>query len=108
MAALVTEATLVLQDLPVTSENMMITATTAKNFAVFEEVSKMLLEKCSNFLATQLKTPDDVYSFLQKTHLNFPEVDKGILLEMMRASAKCDNCEYRMHMQCSGLRWHTF
>ena len=39
MAALVTETTLVLQNLPVTSENIMIAATTAKNYAVFEEVS---------------------------------------------------------------------
>merc|ERR1712030_122694 len=44
---LVKEIKLILQSLPVTAENMMFTATTAKNFAVFEKVSKMLLEKCS-------------------------------------------------------------
>ena len=49
MAALATETTLVLQNLPITSENMMITATTAKNYAVFEEVSKTLRKKCLIF-----------------------------------------------------------
>ena len=94
--ALVEEITLILQNLPITSENMMITATTAKNFAVFEGVSKMLREKCDNFLTATLKTRDDVYSFLHKTHLNFPEGDKDFLLEMMRANAKCDNCRMVM------------
>ena len=45
MAALVTEITLVLQNLPVTSKNMRITATTAKNYATFEETSKTLHKK---------------------------------------------------------------
>ena len=40
--ALVEEITLILQNLPITSENMMITATTAKKFAVFEGVFKMV------------------------------------------------------------------
>ena len=71
MAALVTEATLVLQDLPVTSENMMITATTAKNYAVFEEVSKTLRKKCLSFLNAELMNSHDVYPFLDKTRLNY-------------------------------------
>ena len=52
---LVKEIKLILQSLPITAENMMFTATTAKNFAVFEKVSKMLLEKCSKFLIDKLK-----------------------------------------------------
>ena len=77
MAALVTEATLVLQDLPVTSENMMITATTAKNYAVFEEVSKTLRKKCLSFLNAELMNSHDVYPFLDKTRLNYPLPNEG-------------------------------
>ena len=71
MAALVTEATLVLQDLPVTSENMMITATTAKNYAVFEEVSKTLRKKCLSFLNAELKNSHDNYPILDNTRLKY-------------------------------------
>ena len=77
MAALVTEITLVLQNLPVTSENMMITATTAKNYAVFEEVSKTLRKKCLSFLNAELKNSHDVYPFLDKTRLNYSLSNQG-------------------------------
>lgn len=90
--ALVNEITLALQNLPITSENMMITAATAKNFGVFEKVSTMLLEKCGKYLNTKLKTPDEVYSFLYKTHNKFPELDKNVLFDVMGSNAKCTNC----------------
>ena len=67
MAALVTETTLVLQNLPITSENMMITATTAKNYAVFEEVSKTLRKKCLSFLNAELKNYHDIYPLIDMT-----------------------------------------
>ena len=53
-----------LESLPITSENMMFTATVAKDFAVFEKVSKMLLDKCSEYCTTKLRTSDDVFNFL--------------------------------------------
>merc|ERR1719511_31784 len=92
--ALVEEITLILRKLPITSENMMFTVTTAKNFAHFEEVSKMLLEKCNYFLTTKLKTSGDVLCWIQDTRINFPGVDKDVLFDMLSATAnaKCGNC----------------
>ena len=62
-----------LESLPITSENMMFTATVAKDFAVFEKVSEMLLGKCSEFCTTKLKTFDDVLNILMDTQNNFPD-----------------------------------
>ena len=88
-----TEVFSVLQSLPITSENMMFTATVAKNYAVFEDVSKMLLSNCAKFCETKLKTADDVFTFLNQTQINFPDCDNQMLLEVMRANAKCPNCK---------------
>ena len=89
MAALVRS---VLGSLPITSENMIFTATVAKNFEVFENVSKMLLAKCGQFCTSKLKTSDDVFTFLKDTQEHFPEHDSELLLEVMRGAAKCRNC----------------
>ena len=82
----------ILESLPITSENMIFTATVAKNYAVFENVSKMLLAKCGQFCTSKLKTSDDVFTFLRDTQDNFPEYDRELLLEVMRGAAKCRNC----------------
>jgi len=82
----------ILESHPITSENMIFTATVAKNFAVFENVSKMLLAKCGQFCTSKLKTSDDVFTFLKDTQDNFPEHDTGLLLEVLRCAAKCRNC----------------
>jgi len=82
----------ILESLPITSENMIFTATVAKDFAVFENVSKMLLAKCGQFCTSKLKTSDDVFTFLKDTQDNFPEHDRELLLEVMRGAAKCRNC----------------
>ena len=82
----------ILESLPITSENMIFTATVAKNFAVFESVSKMLLAKCGQFCTSTLKTSDDVFTFLKDTQDNYPEHDRELLLEVMRGAAKCRNC----------------
>ena len=87
--ALKEEITLILRNLPITSENVMETAITAKNFAVFGEVSKMLLEKCNDFLTTNLKTSADVFSWIHKTRINSPEADNGVLLDIMSANTGC-------------------
>ena len=84
-----------LESLPITSENMMFTATVAKDFAVFEKVSEMLLDKCSEFCTTKLKTSDDVFNFLKDTQDNYPGHDKDLLLDLMRRAAKCRNCLQR-------------
>ena len=89
MAALVRS---VLESLPITSENMIFTATVAKNFEVFENVSKMLLAKCGQFCTSKLKTSDDVFTFLKDTQEHFPEHDSELLLEVMIGAAKCRNC----------------
>ena len=70
----------------------MFTATVAKDFAVFENVSEILLGKCSEYCTTKLKTSDDVFNFLKDTQDNFPEHDRDLLLEVMRGAAKCRNC----------------
>ena len=82
----------ILESLPITSENMIFTATVAKDFAVFENVSKMLLAKCGQFCTSKLKTADDVFTFLKDTQDNFPEHDRELLLEVMRGAARCRNC----------------
>ena len=84
-----------LESLPITSENMMFTATVAKDFAVFENVSEMLLGKCSEYCTTKLKTSDDVFNFLKDTQDNYPGHDKDLLLDLMRRAAKCRNCLQR-------------
>merc|ERR1719209_1498963 len=71
---------------------MIFTASVAKNFAVFENVSKMLLAKCGQFCTSTLKTSDDLCTFLKETQDNFPEHDRDLLLEVMRGAAKCRNC----------------
>ena len=45
-----------LQKLNITSQNMMFTAATAKNSAVFDDISKILIGKCKKFLTKQLKS----------------------------------------------------
>ena len=77
MAALVTETTLILQNLPVTSENMMITATTAKNYATFEETSKTLRKKRLKMLNAVLKNSHDIHPFLNKTRLKYSLPNQG-------------------------------
>ena len=78
-----TEVFSVLQSLPITSENMIFTATVTKNYAVFEDVSEMLLINCAKFCETKLKTVDDVFSFLNQTQVNFPDCDNQMLLEVL-------------------------
>ena len=86
----VTEA---LKKLTISPNNLMFTATTAKNYVVFEEVSKMLMEKCGDFLRTRMSTPDDVFNFLLASHSNFPDGKTELLIELLRANGKCSNCK---------------
>ena len=89
------EVTEALQKLTVTSQNMMFTATTAKNYAIFEDVSNMLIQKCGRFLETKMKTPEDVFNFLLTSHTTFPDGKTELLMELLRANGKCSNCKSR-------------
>ena len=84
-----------LQKLTVTSQNLMFTATTAKNYAIFEDVSNMLIRKCGDFLQTKMPTPEDVFNFLLTSHTTFPDGKTELLMELLRANGKCFNCKSR-------------
>jgi len=72
-----------LRDLPVTEENLLFIATTAKNYAFFEDVSKILTSKCKAFLSSRLNTANDVYSLIAKTKQSFLEADMEFLCELL-------------------------
>ena len=72
-----------LTDLPVTEENLLLIATTAKNYAFFEDVSKILTSKCKAFLSSKLSSANDVYSLIVKTRQCFPEADLNVLCELL-------------------------
>ena len=73
-----------LENLPVTEENLIFTATTAKNYSVFEDVSKMLTAKCQAFLRLKLKSAEDVFSMMVKTKESFPGADMDVLCDLLR------------------------
>ena len=73
-----------LKDMSVTEENFIYTATTAKHYTAFEDVSKMLTSKCQLFLKQSLRSAEDVYSFIVKTRTEFPEFDMEILFDLLK------------------------
>ena len=73
-----------LQNLSVTEENLIFTATTAKNYSVFEDVSSLLTDKCIHFLTTSLTSARDVFSLIVKTREAFPDADMDILYVMLK------------------------
>ena len=72
-----------LKDLPVTEDNLLFIATTAKNYAFFEDVSKILTSKCKAFLSSRLNTANDVFSLIAKTKQSFLDADMGFLCELL-------------------------
>ena len=72
-----------LKDLPVTEDNLLFIATTAKNYAFFEDVSKILTSKCKAFLSSRLNTANDVFSLIAKTKQSLPDADMGFLCELL-------------------------
>ena len=79
-----TKAKSALEDISVTEENFIYTATTAKYYAAFEDVSKTLTSKCQLFLKQSLRSAEDVYSFIVKTRTEFPEFDMEILFDLLK------------------------
>ena len=84
-----------LEKLTVTSQNLMFTATTAKNYAIFEDVSNMLIRKCGDFLKTKMTSSQDVFNFLLTSHATFPDGKTELLMELLRANGTCSNCKSR-------------
>ena len=77
-------ATSALENLPVTKENLIFTAMTAKNYSVFDKVSKMLTTKCQAFLSSKLKTAEDVFSMIVRTKESFPGADMDVLYDLLK------------------------
>ena len=87
----------VLSALPITSENLLVAAATAKQWYVFSNLSEMLLEKCATFLAEKMKTAEDVFKLMLLSKETFPDADPDLLQELLRMNAEkpktCSNCK---------------
>ena len=87
----------VLTALPISSENLLFAAGTAKRWYVFPNVSEMLLEKCATFLAEKMKTAEDVFKLMLLTKESYPDADPDLLQELLRMNAEkpksCSNCK---------------
>ena len=95
-----------LKDLPVTEDNLLFIATTARNYAFFEDVSKILTSKCKAFLSSRLNTANDVFSLIAKTKQSFPGADMGFLCELLmdqhgRLTQKCCALTCSTNRTCS-------
>ena len=73
-----------LEEFFVTEENFPNTATTAKHYAAFEDVSKTLNARCKAFLKQNLRNAEDVYAFIDKTRDEHPEFDMKILFDLIK------------------------
>ena len=74
-----------------TEENFIDTATTAKHFAAFEDVSKTLTFKCQLFLNQSFRSAEDVFSFIVKAKEEFPEFDMEILFDLLKTRNGIEN-----------------
>ena len=101
----------VLSGLPINKETLMSTAIIAKHWCVFPKVSEMLLEKCTNFLRHDLKTPAEVYELMFHTKENCPDADPELLFELLRTNAgrpktvsekTCFNCRREFYRCVNG------
>ena len=83
--------------LPINSKTFLFTAATAKRWHVFPNVSKMLIDKCTTFLAKEMKTAEDVFKLMLDTKESCPDADPDVLQELLRMNAKnpktCPNCK---------------
>ena len=83
--------------LPINSKTLLFTAETAKRWHVFPHVSKMLINKCTTFLAKEMKTAEDVCKLMLDTKESCPDADPDLLQELLRMNAKnpktCPNCK---------------
>ena len=91
MTTLKAEVACILKELPISHDNILLTVSTAKLFAVFEKVSKMMLYKSSTYCSSELKSADDVFAFVKDTNKDV-ETNQELLIELLASSAKCRNC----------------
>ena len=75
LTALISEA---LGSLAISHENLLFTATVAKNYRHFEDVSKRLMLRCLTFV-----TANDGLTLISETKKNFPEATFDILDELL-------------------------
>ena len=85
---MVTKTSKALEDLTLTRETMIFTATVAKNYEVaFNDLSTELMMKCVKFLLDTSNGGGDVLALVKETEDNFPEANFEILRDL-RAVAK--------------------
>ena len=84
LATLCTMAWDALNNLFITRENMIFTATVAKNYKkTFDDVSNKVLVKCLKFLFDTTNGAGDIFALIKKTVDNFPGANLDILHELM-------------------------
>ena len=94
-----------LEEIPVTEENFINTAKTAKDYAAFEEVSQTLNSKCQPFLNESLRSAEDVYSFIVKTREKFPEFEMDILVDLLKS--RNETASKTFHCATQGIQLPT-
>ena len=81
---LVTMASEALGNLALTRENMIFTATVAKNYkGVFDDLSTKVLLKCLKFLLDTTRGAGDIYALIKETVDNFPGANLDVLRELI-------------------------
>ena len=81
---LVTLTSEALNTMPITMENMIFTATIAKNYkAAFEDLGSKMLLKCLKFLFDTISDAGDVCELIRRTADHFPEANLEILRELV-------------------------
>ena len=81
---LVTLTSEALNTMPITMENMIFTATVAKNYkAAFEDLGSKMLLRCLKFLFDTISDAGDVCELIRRTADHFPEANLEILRELV-------------------------
>ena len=75
-----------LKTLPITKENLIFTATVAKNYkAAFEDDSTPLMVRCLKFLIHTTSNNGGICSLIKRTTEHFPEANLEVLRELIDA-----------------------
>ena len=73
-----------LGNLAITRENMIFTATVAKNYkGTFDDLSTKLLMKCLKFLLDTTRGSGDIYALIKETVDNFPGANLDVLRDLI-------------------------
>ena len=91
-----------LGNLTITRENMIFTATVAKNYkTAFHDVSMKLLMKCLKFLLDATRGAGDIYALISETVDNIP----GASLDILRELIEVGNATLQLEGICDKL-WY--